>query len=129
MRFCGGFLRFWELPISKKKGKGDRFPPKRPSPPPPARAEGTFDPIRGPVLLRRLTDDQERKAGDKRSCRGERDGAELGRGQERRVRRMLGCLGRDELPERAEQLRPRLEAVLVEVVLRPSAGAEDEVAL
>ena len=37
--------------------------------------------------------------------------------------------GRDVLAERGQQLRPRLEAVLVEVVARAAARAEDEVAL
>jgi len=38
-------------------------------------------------------------------------------------------LGRDALSERAEDVRSRLEAVLVQVVARALSRAEDEVAL
>src|SRR2546429_7043968 len=59
----------------------------------------------------------------------ERNVTELGPGQADRSRleRLDGLA--DALAERTQQLRTRLEAVLVEVVARAPAGAEDEVAL
>ena len=57
------------------------------------------------------------------------DRAELGPGEPHRVRLVLGDRRGDPLAERPEQLGPRLEAVLVEVVARAPARAEDEVAL
>ena len=88
-----------------------------------------LDPFRGAVLLRRLAHDEERQAGLERRRRRERDGAELGPGEARRVRSVLAHGRRDALAERAQQLGPRLEAVLVEVVAGALAGAQEEVAL
>src|SRR5579862_2817398 len=89
----------------------------------------SFDPVAGSVLLRLLADDDERQPRLERRGRRERDGAELGRGDPRRVRRVLRDLCGDALAQRAQDVWARLEAVLVEVVARPLAGAEDEVAL
>ena len=91
--------------------------------------EHALEPVRGAVLLRLLAHDQERQAGRERRRRGERDRAELGPGEARRVGLVLATASRDPLAERAEQLGPRLEAVLVEVVARAAARAQDEVAL
>ena len=52
-----------------------------------------------------------------------------GHGEPLRVRLELGRRPRRSAAERLEQLGPRLEAVLVEVVGRALAGAQDEVAL
>ena len=60
---------------------------------------------------------------------GQRDGAERRAGEADGVGLELAGRRREPLAERAEQLRLRLEAVLVEVVARAAAGAEDEVAL
>ena len=83
----------------------------------------------GAVLLRLLADDEERKAGLQRGSGGERDGAELRRGEPRRVGRVLRDGRGDPLAERREQVGTRLEAELVEVVPRALARAEQEVAL
>src|SRR6186997_1275968 len=74
--------------------------------------EGAFEAVRGSVLRGR-----------------ERDGTQLRPSEPRRVGLVLGDLGGEVLAERREHVRLRLEAVLVEVVARPAARAEDEVAL
>ena len=84
--------------------------------------------VRRAVLLRLLANDQERQAGVERGGGRERDGAELRRGEPRRVGRVLPHGRGDALAERPQQLGPRLEAVLVEVVARALAGAKQEVA-
>src|SRR5512146_1996043 len=94
-----------------------------------ARLEDALDPVRGPVVLRGLADEQERQPAGQRGGGGQRDGAELRRGQAHGVRLVLGDDLRDPLAERLQQLRPGLEAVLVEVVLGAAARAEHEVAL
>src|SRR5579859_1488191 len=91
--------------------------------------ERAFEAIVGAVALAGLADDQERQAGAERRGGCERDGAQFGAGEAHGVRLDLGHLRGEALRQRAEQLGPRLEAVLVEVVLRPAAGAEHEVAL
>src|SRR5579862_134301 len=91
--------------------------------------ERAFQPVAGAVLLRLLADDEERQARFERRGGRERDRAELGRGEPNGIGRVLADDGGDALAERAQQIGPGLEAVLVEVVLRALAGAEDEVAL
>src|SRR5918994_7465092 len=93
------------------------------------RLEGALEAVRGAVLLGFLADDDERQARDERRGGCDRDGAELGCGEPNCVRLVLGHQRRQLLSERLEQLRPRLEAVLVEVVARGATGAKHEVAL
>src|SRR6266508_1969814 len=88
-----------------------------------------FDPIEGPVVLCRLAHDQEGKPRGERARRSERDGAELGPSEPNRLRlELLHCL-LNALAERRQQVRPRLEAILVEGVPGASARPEDEIAL
>ena len=94
-----------------------------------ARIEHALEPFAGPVALRFLADDEERQARSERGCGRERDGAELGPGDPRRVGLVLAHLGRQTLTERAQQPGLSLEAVLVQVVARAPAAPEDEVAL
>src|SRR5207302_3200606 len=69
------------------------------------------------------------QTGRERRRSGQRDGPELRSGQPVCLGLDLEDLRRDPLADRAEQLRAGLEAVLVEVVARPAARAEHEVAL
>src|SRR5262245_40358979 len=94
-----------------------------------ARRERALDAVRCPVPLRLVAHDQERQLRRQRGGRRDDDGTELRRGEPNRVRLVLGDGRRDVLAERREHLRARLEAVLVEVVMRAAARAEDEVAL
>ena len=82
----------------------------------------------GAVVLRFLADDQEGQAALERRRGGERDGSELRPGEPDRVRLVLAHGVGDRAAERREQVGAGLEPVLVEVVLRAAAGAEDEVA-
>src|SRR5438105_11033617 len=91
--------------------------------------ELALDPPRRPVALRLLADEQEREPRRERPRRSEHDRAELGAREARRVRSMLADHVRDQLAQLPQQLRPRLEAVLVEVVRRALPRAEHEVAL
>ena len=87
--------------------------------------EHAFDAIRGSVVLRVPSHDQERQPRGQRACCGERDRAELRAGEPRGLRLVLGCGGGDPPAERREDVRPRLEPVLVQVVAStasPSAG-------
>ena len=90
--------------------------------------EDAFEPVGGAVLLRRLADEQERQPGGERRGRRERNGAELGAGEAGRVRLLLRDGVGERLAQRAEQVGAGLEAVLVEVVARAAARAQDEVA-
>jgi hypothetical protein len=90
---------------------------------------GSFEPVRGSVLLRRLAHDEERELRREGSSRRERDGTELRAGEPYGVRLVLADCDRDVLAERGEQVWPGLEAVLVEVVARPAPGAKDEITL
>ena len=60
---------------------------------------------------------------------GERDRAQLGAGETDRLGLRVANRVGDGLSERRQQLGPRLEAVLVEVVRRAPARAQDEIAL
>src|SRR5215208_1861546 len=82
-----------------------------------------------PVRLRLGAHDHEGETRGQRGRGGQRDGAELGACQPRRIRLGLAYPCPYPASELAEQLRPRLEAVLVEVIARAAAGAEHEVAL
>ena len=78
--------------------------------------------VRRSVVLARLADDQERKPGRERGRGGERDRTELGAGEAATASgssrpTVLG----DQRAERAEDVGPRLEAVLVEVVAASAA--------
>jgi len=94
-----------------------------------AHFEGAFEPVRGAVALRVLADDQERSARCERGRSRESNGAELGPGEAGRLRLVLANGRGDQVTERPEQLGPSLEAVLVEVVPRAPARAQQEVAL
>src|SRR5712692_2568156 len=93
------------------------------------RLEHALEPIVRPVALRLLADDQEREARFEGRGRDERDGAQFWAREPDGLRLVLAHFARDPLAERAQQLGSRLEAVLVEVVRRAPAAAEDEVAL
>src|SRR5205823_10463667 len=88
-----------------------------------------LEPIGGAVLLRPRADDQERQPTCQRRGCGERDRTELGAGEADCIRLVLTHGRRDRRAESAEQVGPRLETVLVEVVARAAAGAQEEVAL
>jgi hypothetical protein len=75
-----------------------------------------LDALRGAVFLRLLADDDERQAGLQRRRGGQRDRSELRTGEPRCVGGMLAYRGGDPLAERLQQVRARLEPVLVEVV-------------
>src|SRR5438445_2488771 len=94
-----------------------------------ARLERAFEPVRGAVGLRFLANDQERKARRERGGGRERDGAELRPREPVRLGLVQGDSRGEPLAERAEQVGPGLEAVLVQVVARAPAGTQDEVAL
>ena len=94
-----------------------------------ARLGDALQAVVGAVALRLLADDQKRQSGRER-CRGrERDRAQLGAGESNRVGLRGANRIRERLSERRQQLGPRLEAVLVEVVGRAPARAQDEIAL
>ena len=57
------------------------------------------------------------------------DGAKLGPCEPDGLRLVLGDRGGDVVAEGGQQVGARLEAVLVQVVVRRAAGAEDELAL
>src|SRR5262245_44661097 len=94
-----------------------------------ARFERAFDAVRRPVVLGRVPDHEERQPRDERRGCGQDDAPEHGRGEPHRLRLVLADDGGDLLAERREEVGPGLEAVLVEVVARPLAGAEEEVPL
>ena len=94
-----------------------------------ARFVEPFEPVRSPVLLGGLADDQERQARGQRGSRRECHRTELRAGEPNRVRLVLGDGCCDVLAERREQVGPGLEPVLVEVVARAPPRAKDEVAL
>src|SRR3954451_12682958 len=83
----------------------------------------TLEPVRRPVLLRLLAHDQERQARRQRRGSRQRDGAELGPREPRRGRLDVARGAREPRAERAEQVRPRLETVFVEVPARAAARA------
>jgi membrane protein len=91
--------------------------------------ERPLDAVRRPILLRRVTDHDERQAGDERGRGGKNDASEHRRGEPHRVGLVLGDDRGDPLADRGEQVGTCLEAVLVEVERRPLARAEDEVTL
>src|SRR5437588_7249089 len=86
-----------------------------------------FEAIRGAVLLRRLAHDHERQAGGKRAGGCKRDGTELRSREPRGLRLELRDGAGDPIAQSREQVRPGLEAVLVEVVARAPARAKEEV--
>ena len=89
---------------------------------------GAFEAIRGAVLLGRLAHDHERQTGGEGAGGGKRDRPELGPGEPSGLRLELRHGRRDPLAECAEQVRPRLEAVFVEVVPGALARTKEEVA-
>ena len=80
-----------------------------------------------PYSLASFADDEEREPGRERGGGRERHGAELRPGKP--VDPLPGDRVGDPATELSEQLGLGLEAVLVEVVARPAAGAQDEVTL
>src|SRR5829696_4735866 len=94
-----------------------------------ASLEGALDAVGGAVVLRLLADDQERQPRGERRGGGEGNGAELGACEPRSGRFVLADDRGDSRADRLEELRLRLEAVLVEVVGGAAAGAEDEITL
>ena len=93
------------------------------------RLADAFEAVGGAVVLGGLADDQKRKTGRERRSSGESDGAELGAGEAVGVGLVLANRLRERRAERPQEVGLRLEAVLVEVVLRAAPGAEEEVAL
>src|ERR671935_528280 len=91
--------------------------------------EGALQALLGAVALGLLAHDDEGEARGERRRGDKRDRAELRAGEERRVRLVLAHGVGDPPPERAQEVRPRLEAVLVQVVAGAAARAQDEVAL
>jgi hypothetical protein len=87
------------------------------------RLEHALEPVPGAVLLGLLAHDQEREARLERGGGGQGDRSELGAAEQVGLGVVRGDRGRDARSERAQELRPGLEAVLVEVVARPAAGA------
>src|SRR4249919_3264022 len=88
-----------------------------------------FEAVGGPVVLGLLADDQEREPRLERRGRRERDRTQFRAGDQLRVGRVLTDRCGKALPDRPEQVGPRLEAVLVEVVAGAPTRAEQEVAL
>src|SRR5207302_6874152 len=80
------------------------------------RRERALESIAGSVTLCIFPHDQEGKSRLQRRGGRERDGAELGAGEPGCVRLVLAHRARDALAQRAQQLGPRFEAVLVGVV-------------
>ena len=91
--------------------------------------EDALEPVRRAVRLGLAADDQERQAAGQRGRGRERDRAELRAGEPVASGSCSLTAARDRGAERAEQVGPRLEAVLVEVVPGAAARAQDEVAL
>jgi hypothetical protein len=91
--------------------------------------ELAFEAFGRTVVLRLLAHDHERQAGMERRRGKQRDGSELGAREPGRVGLGLRDGVSDPGAERLQQLRPRLEAVLVQVVARAPARAQYEVAL
>ena len=89
--------------------------------------ELAFDPVLGPVALRLFADDEERQAAGERGRRSEGDRPELGPRESPRVRRGLADPGCYPLAQLAQEVGPRLEAVLVQVVPLAPARTQDEV--
>src|SRR5262249_6265323 len=93
-----------------------------------ARLEHSFEPVARSVALRFLPHDQEREARRERSGCCQSDRPELGSREPLRVGLDLRDGRRDPVAERLEELGSGLEAVLVEVVARALARAQEEVA-
>src|SRR5919108_4077011 len=93
-----------------------------------ARLEDALEAVLRAVVLGFLADDDERETRRERRRRGERDGAELRAGEERRLRLVLAHRPGNPVAERSEQVGPGLEAILVEVVAGAATRPEDEVA-
>ena len=91
--------------------------------------EAPFEAVAGAVLLGRSPHDQERLPGGKRGGDGQGHRAELGAGEPVGAGLHLGRPPRDPLPQLAEDVGLRLEAVLVQVIGRAPAGAQEKVAL
>src|SRR6266508_4785323 len=80
-----------------------------------ARIEDALDPLRSPVLLRLLPDDEERQTRGQRRGGREGNGSELGAGEPGSLRLPLTDRLRQPLAERPEEVGLSLEAVLVQV--------------
>src|SRR6478672_13864716 len=91
--------------------------------------EHTLEAVAGPVLLGLLADDQEGQARGERGGSRERYGAQLRPREPDGLGLELSHGASDPLPQRAEQVRPGLEAILVEVVAGAPARAEHEIPL
>src|SRR5439155_9014105 len=90
---------------------------------------GALHSVGGSVFLRFLAHDQERKSRRQRPRCSERDRSELGPRETHSVGLELVRRLRDALAQCGEDLRPRLETVLVEVMARVLSRAQDEVTL
>src|SRR5206468_13126771 len=90
---------------------------------------GALEPLVRAVALRRLARDLEREPRFERRRRRERDSPELRACDHCRIGRVLADACGDALAECAQEVGPRLEAVLVEVVARAFAAAQQEVPL
>src|SRR5256886_8012940 len=91
--------------------------------------EAAFEAVAGAVLLGLLADDQEGQARGERGGGRERYRAQLGPREPDGLGLVLGHGPGDPLPQRAKQVRPGFEAVLVEVVAGAPARAEHEIPL
>src|SRR5512132_575767 len=91
--------------------------------------EHTLEAVAGPVFLGLLADDQEGQARGVRGGSRERYGAQLRPREPDGLGLELSHGPSDPLPQRAEQVRPGLKAILVEVVAGAPARAEHEIPL
>src|SRR4029453_12527244 len=91
--------------------------------------EHPFEPVTGPVALRFLPYDQKRQARRQRGRRDESDSSQLGAGEPGRLGGGLGDTVGNARADRLQQVRPRLEAVLVQVVGGATTRAKHEVPL
>src|SRR5947209_8771282 len=94
-----------------------------------SRLERALQAICGSVVLCVLAHDEERQSRLERCGGGECDGAELRTGDPHGLGIVLADLRSKPLAKRAKKVGPRLEAVLVEVIARAAAAAQDEVPL
>src|SRR5262249_27327909 len=93
------------------------------------RLEEPFEAVARPVALRLLADDQVRQPRGERGGGRKRHGAKLRPGEPNGCRLVLSYGLGDPVAQRPEQVGPRLEAVLVQVVTGAPARTEHEVSL
>ena len=89
----------------------------------------TFELVLRSIPLCLLAHNQKRQLGSKRGSGGKGNRTELRGGETNGARLVLGHCDSDSLAERSKQLGHGLEAVLVEVIARTPARAQNEIAL